>query len=375
MLGMNLTKKIKEYAHKLGFDLVGIVPATKPQTIDFYEDWLDKGFGAEMSYLRRHLKVKKDPSALLNGAKSVICLGINYFTADIPEERKNDPSRGIISRYAWGLDYHNVIKQKLEELHSFINFAYHSELDAKFCVDTVPLLEREFAGRAGIGWIGKSSNLINREYGSWLFLAELILTKELVYDKVEAATSTGQSGGRFRLRHRCGTCTRCLDACPTNALIAPHTLDSRKCISYLTIEHKGIIPRELRPAIGNRIFGCDVCQEVCPWNRHAKRTDEQGFFPRKMRTTPKLLELMRLTDGEFRNRFKNSPIERTKRRGLLRNVAIAIGNWGDRSAVPVLIEALNDPEPLVRIHVAWALGRCGGQEAKDALRNALNKEK
>ena len=293
---MNLTEKIKEYAHKLGFDLVGIIPVTKSRTIDFYEDWLARGFGGEMGYLQRHLEVKRTPRSLLDGAKSIICLGINYFTTDIPSPlvgeteggcRRNDPSRGIISRYAWGLDYHDVIRGKLKELHSFINFASGSEVDAKICVDTAPILEREFASRAGIGWIGKNSNLINRKYGSYVFLAELILTKELAYDKVE-------------VKDRCGTCTRCIDACPTGALVAPRMLDSRKCISYLTIEHKGIIPLELRPAIGNRIFGCDLCQEVCPWNRHAKPTDERGFFPRKMRTTPKFIELMRLTEDEFR---------------------------------------------------------------------------
>jgi len=372
---MNLTEKIKEYAHKLGFDLVGIVPAIESRTIDFYEDWLAKGFGGEMGYLQRHLEKKRDPRSLLDGARSIICLGINYFAFDIPGVRKNDPSRGIISRYAWGLDYHDVIRQKLEKLRRFINLAYSTEIGAKICVDTAPILEREFANRAGIGWIGKNCNLINRKYGSWLFLAELILTKELVYDQVKVKDLSSNE-----VKDRCGTCTRCIDACPTGALIAPRTLDSRKCISYLTIEHKGIIPRELRSAIGNRIFGCDVCQEVCPWNRCAIRSvatsaTERGFFPHKMRTTPKLLELMRLTDDEFYHLFKNSSIKRAKRRGLLRNVAIAIGNWGNQSAVPVLIKALNDPDPLVRHHVAWALSRCGNQKAKDTLLHALKREK
>lgn len=357
---MNITKKISEYVHKLGFDLVGIVPVTKPRTVDFYEDWLNRGFGAEMSYLQRHLEVKKNPGSLLPGAKSIICLGINYFMDNIPE-RKNDQSRGIISRYAWGLDYHDFIKQKLKKLHSFISFIYRTEIDAKFCVDTVPILEREFANRAGIGWIGKNCNLINREYGSYLFLAEIILTKELVYDEVE-------------VKDRCGSCTRCIDACPTGALVAPRMLDACRCISYLTIEHKGIIPPEFRSAIGNRVFGCDVCQEVCPWNRHAKRKRMKEWKP-KEEPAPKLLDLMLLTEEEFGSRFRNSPIQRTKRSGLLRNVAVAIGNWGEQAAVPVLIKALNDSEPLIRGHVAWALGKCGGQEAKEALINVLKKEK
>jgi len=358
---MNLTKKIKEYCHKIGFELVAIVPAEKAQTVGFYEDWLSKGFNGEMDYLKRHLEKKREPASLLDGARSIICLGINYFTTDIPDSRKKDCSLGIISRYAWGLDYHEVIKQKLEDLHSFIEFVFRSNIKAKICVDTVPILEREFANRAGIGWIGKNCNLINREYGSYIFLAELIIDKDLIYDDIE-------------IKERCGTCTRCIDACPTGALLSPRTLDSRKCISYLTLEYKGIIPREFRKAIGNRIFGCDICQEVCPWNRNTKPTKEKDFFPRKMRTTPNLQDLMLLSDNEFRNLFKNSPIKRIKRQRFLRNVAIAIGNSSEPLFISTLIEALKDNEPLVRVHVAWALGEYKSTKVKDALVSAHSKE-
>ena len=228
-------------------------------------------------------------------------------------------------------------------------------------VDTGPVLERDFAARAGVGWSGKHTNLIHRKRGSWFFLGEILLTVELDCDP--PATD------------HCGTCTRCIDACPTEAIVAPYVLDAGRCISYLTIELKGAIPGDLRPKMGNWIYGCDICQEVCPWNRkHARRTDEAGFRPRQGLASPDLAELLRTDQAGFSRRFKGSPIKRTKRRGLLRNAAVALGNVGGKGDVPVLREALLDAEPLVRAHAAWALGRIGGEAVARALEEAMRRE-
>jgi epoxyqueuosine reductase len=337
---MPITDKIKTRAFELGFDLVGISPAQPARTANFYADWLARGFAGEMGYLHRHLEKKEDPRTLLPGVRSVISLGINYFTFNIPEEIRQDASKGIISRYAWGADYHDIIHRKLKKLMTFIESEFgkpnffpnkvrdlnkrntqeykkFKEIHGKAYVDTGPILEREAANNGGIGWFGKNTNLINPELGSWFFLAEILVDIELEYN------NTPPKGG-------CGKCTRCIDACPTGALVAPYTLDSRKCISYLTIELKSSIPGELMPLIGNRIFGCDVCQDVCPWNRKAKPTNERGFWPKaeNFSVAPDLLSLMELSDVEFRERFKHSPIKRTKHGGFLRNVAIALDNCG-----------------------------------------------
>ncbi|MFQ6041135.1 MAG: tRNA epoxyqueuosine(34) reductase QueG [Candidatus Poribacteria bacterium] len=352
---MSLTDKIKTRAFELGFDLVGVSPAQPAKTADFYADWLARGFAGEMGYLHRHLEKRRDPRKLLPGARSIISLGINYFTFNIPEEIKQDASRGIISRYAWGKDYHDIIQRKLKRLLRFIK-SEDREIHGKAYVDTGPILEREAANNSSLGFIGKNSNLINPEFGSWLFLAEILVDIELEYHQSP-------------VKSRCGKCARCLDACPTGALVAPYTLDSRRCISYLTIELKDSIPRGLRPLMGNHIFGCDVCQDVCPWNRKAKPTKERGFWPEAddkftasrfsySAVAPDLLSLLGLGEAEFRLRFKNSPIKRAKRRGFLRNVAVAMGNWGLREQKPppaVLKRARNDAEPLIQEHAAWAV--------------------
>ena len=351
-----ITDKIKTRAFELGFDLVGISPAQPARTANFYADWLARGFAGEMSYLHRHLEKKKDPRKLLPDACSVISLGMNYFTFNIPEEIKQDVSRGIISRYAWGADYHDIIHRKLKKLLRFMESEVGGEIHARAYVDTGPILEREVANNGGIGWFGKNTNLINPKLGSWFFLAEILVDVELEYDNTPPKGS-------------CGKCTRCIDACPTGALVAPYTLDSRRCISYLTVELKDSIPEELRPLMGNHIFGCDVCQDVCPWNRKAKPASERGFWPKAddkftasrfsySSVAPDLLSLMELSDAEFRARFKHSPIKRTKRKGFLRNVAVALGNWerqGHKSPPAVLTRALGDSEPLIREHAAWAV--------------------
>ena len=356
-----LTQQIQARANQLGFELVGITPAAQSETIARYRQWVESGYAGKMDYLERHLPLKVDVRQLLAEAQSVICLAMNYYTLDPPKPFADDPARGQISRYAWGDDYHDVIRQRLSELVDFIKQTAETELKTRICVDTAPIIEREYAQKAGIGWIGKNTNLIHWRSGSWYFLAEVLINIDL-----EADTSS--------LRGSCGTCTRCIEACPTDAIIEPNLLDSRLCISYLTIELKESIPKALRPKIGNLIFGCDICQEVCPWNSKAVPTDEPAFQPRDGNLTPKLLSLIGMTQQEFSRRFKGSPIKRTKRRGFLRNVLVAIGNWGQPRAVPALKNALTDDEPLVRSHAAWALGKIGGDTAKQILQKQLNIE-
>ena len=353
-----LTQQIHARANDLGFELVGITPAAQSETIARYRQWIENGYAGKMGYLERHLPLKVDVRQLLAEAKSVISLAMNYYTLDPPKALADDPAHGQISRYAWGDDYHDVIRQRLSELVDFIKQTAETELKTRVCVDTAPIIEREYAQKAGVGWIGKNTNLIHWRSGSWYFLAEVLINIDLESDTEP-------------LRGSCGTCTRCIEACPTDAIIEPNLLDSRLCISYLTIELKESIPKALRPKIGNLIFGCDICQEVCPWNSKAVPTDEPAFQPRDGNLTPKLLSLIGMTQQEFSRRFKGSPIKRTKRRGFLRNVLVAIGNWGEPRAVPALKDALADDEPLVRSHAAWALGKIGGDTAKQILQTRL----
>ena len=356
---ITLTQQIQRRAHELGFALVGITPAERSQTLQRYRAWLENGYAGEMDYLERHLPLKEDPRRLLAEAKSVISLAMNYYTLDPPEFLAADPGRGQISRYAWGDDYHEVIRERLRQLVEFIRQRFaETKPNCRICVDTAPILEREYAQKARLGWIGKNTNLINWRSGSWYFLAEVLVNVQL--------TPTTEP-----LRGTCGTCTRCIDACPTDAIVAPNVLDSRLCISYLTIELKESIPAELRPKMGNLIFGCDICQEVCPWNSKATPTTESAFYPREGNLAPALLSLVNMTQAEFSSRFKGSPIKRAKRRGFLRNVLVAIGNWGARKALPALEIALSDGEPLVRSHAAWAVGQIGGETAAKLLQTRL----
>ncbi|HWH76228.1 MAG TPA: tRNA epoxyqueuosine(34) reductase QueG, partial [Candidatus Binatus sp.] len=258
------------------------------------------------------------------------------------------------SRYAWGDDYHDLIKNKLTALLDRITEFTDSPVQGKGFVDSGPVLERDFAGVAGLGWIGKNTHLISPTKGSWFFLGELFVDLALAYDRP--------------MRDRCGKCELCLKACPTNAFVGPYVLDARRCISYLTIELKGWMPRHLRPLVGDHIFGCDICQEVCPYNVKARATIEAVFGPRPGLYAPQLIPLLSLTEEQFRLRFRGSPILRAKRRGFLRNVAVALGNLKNPTAVPALILALDDGEPLVRGHSAWALGQIGMVSAVTALR-------
>ena len=356
-----LTQQIQTRAHELGFELVGITPADRSQTIQRYRQWIASGYAGKMGYLERHLPLKEDTRTLLQEAKSVISLAMNYWTLDTPKDLAEDPGRGQISRYAWGDDYHDVIRERLLLLVEFIKNTAETELKSRVFVDSGPILEREYAQKAKLGWIGKNTNLINWRSGSWYFLSEVLVSIEL-----ESETQP--------LRGSCGTCTKCIEACPTDAIIEPNLLDSRLCISYLTIELKDSIPKELRPEMGNLIFGCDICQEVCPWNSKATPTTEPTFQPRDGNLAPELLTLIDMTQTEFSKRFKGSPIKRAKRKGFLRNVIVAIGNWRSRTAVPALKKVLIDDEPLIRGHAAWALGQVGGENAKQALNTRLKSE-
>jgi epoxyqueuosine reductase len=379
---VSLTEHIKEKANELGFDLIGIAPATRAPHADAYASWVDAGYAATMGYLTRDVARRQDPRHVLPGARSVVVVGLSYFIADPPADVWNDPSRGRVARYAWGLDYHDVMAPRLRQLANFILRETRRQVEHRVYVDTGPVLERDFAARAGLGFIGKNTCLINPARGSYLFLGEILVSLELEFDepatdsgarielpynprpaasgRSENLIGTGQAAPRPGSRRigTCGACTRCLKICPTHAFPAPYVLDSNRCISYLTIELKGSIPPELRPLMGNWIFGCDECQSVCPWPRRFARPTRQDvlrFDPEQV--APKLLDLMGLSGDQFRVRFQRTPLWRARRRGLLRNVAVALGNWGDPQAIPTLQQALDDPEPLIREHAAWALAQ------------------
>jgi epoxyqueuosine reductase len=340
---------VRRKAAELGFEKAGIARAGGAPRGDFFERWLAEGRHATQEYLARAPGRRRDPAEVLPGARSIVCVAKNYQS---PGLHSSDPLEGRISRYAWGDDYHGILADRLHELRRFIEGLGGR---AKVCVDTNAVLEKPWAQAAGLGWQGKHSNLISRDLGSWLFLGELITDLDLEPDPPHA-------------RDYCGTCTRCIDVCPTRAIVAPYVVDSGRCIAYLTIEHRGPIPRELRPGMGNLVFGCDLCQDVCPWNRFAKASPEPGFGPRDGNLAPKLAELMGLSREGFAKRFKGSPVKRAKYAGFLRNVAVALGNSGSPEAVPALERALEHEETLVRGHAAWALGRLG---APAALRGRL----
>jgi epoxyqueuosine reductase len=353
-----LRQHITTAATALGFDLVGITSAAPLAHGERLRAWVAQGLAGEMGYMSRNVDKRLEPARVLPDVRSIIVLAMNYYTS--PVELEASPAQGWMSRYAWGQDYHAVLGDKLQALVAHIRGLEGPEVQARWYVDTGPILERELAWRAGLGWPGKNTNLINRRLGSWLFLGAILLDRELIYDPPATA--------------HCGTCTRCLIACPTRALVAPGVLDARRCISYLTIELRGPIPRDLRPLLGTHIFGCDICQAVCPWNRQAPESSEAAFLPRAGFAAPELVPLLRLSGEEFRARFHGSPITRAKRRGLLRNVAVALGNLRDPRALPALEAALYEAEPLIRSHAAWALGRLGGDEAQRALQTALRAE-
>jgi epoxyqueuosine reductase len=354
-----LSARIKEEAQRLGFSLVGISPVKPLPHENSFAQWLRKGLGGELGYLKRTEELRRDPTKLVPWAVSVVSVGMNYY-APLPRPETPNGTKGWISRYAWGDDYHDLMQERLKSLLGRIGEIHSGPIEGRAFVDSGPVLERGISASGGIGWIGKNTQLISPQRGSWFFLGELFLSIELLYDRP--------------IRDRCGKCDLCLKACPTGAFVGPYILDARRCISYLTIELKGAIPRHLRHLMGNHVFGCDICQEVCPYNVKASATDEQAFFPRDGLYAPDLIPLLSLSEEEFRRRFKGSPILRAKRRGFLRNVAVALGNLKSREAVPALAGALHDEDPLVRRHVAWALGQIGSPESLEALRKRLQVE-
>jgi epoxyqueuosine reductase len=339
----SLTSLVKAQAYGLGFDLVGLATLGPADTAAAFDEWLARGRAGEMDYLDRGAAKRRDTRLPVPGATSAVVVGMNYGGTE---------PAGPVARYARGGDYHDVMIVKLRELHAWITARAGREVSGKAYVDTGPILERDLARRAGLGWFGKNTNLVSPRLGSFFFLGALLLELELEADAPFEAD-------------RCGSCTRCLDACPTDAFIAPRQLDATRCISYLTIELKSEIPEPLRERMGGLLYGCDVCQDVCPWNvRFARASSESAFVTRAAlagrdaRTLAR--EILAMDDEAFRTAFKGSPMKRAKLRGLKRNAAVVLGNVGTSDDVPALVAALEDPELLVRRHSAWALERVAG---------------
>jgi len=346
-----LKVRLISFAREIGFDSCRIAACKAPPHAMEFREWLGESAQGEMNYMQRGEEKRCDPQKVLAGAKSIVVFALNYFQGnesgigfqpmdDWQDAHATPAATGRIARYAWGDDYHEVIAEKLDKIDNFLR-EFGGE--QKCYVDTGPILERDYAAQAGIGWHGKSTMLIDQRLGTWFFLAEILTTLELPADEP--------------VPNHCGTCERCITACPTGAITAPHRVDARRCISYLTIELKGVIPLDLRPLIGDRIFGCDDCLDACPWNRFAQESREAAFSARKSTTGMSLREYLELSDAEFRAFFRNSPIKRIKRRGFLRNVCVALGNAGDISDIPALERAARDPEPLIAEHARWAIDR------------------
>ena len=337
-----LTVAVKDRALALGFDRVAVGPADPPDHGRAFDTWLDAGYAGEMEYLERGRAERLDPGRLLPGVRSVIAVALNYYQRESPAAHAWAP----VARYAWGRDYHDLMRPRLERLGEFVREAAGPTVRTRAAVDTSAVLERDLAARAGLGWVGKNTNVLHPKLGSWFFIGSVLTTAELDFDGP--------------LPDRCGTCRACLDICPTEAFVAPYVLDARRCISYLTIEQRGAIPEDLREPMGEWVFGCDLCQTVCPWNRKVPVTGEPALMPASEPIS--LSSLLQMSDADFRERFSGTPLTRPKRRGLLRNAAVVLGNRKDPEAIPALTRALSDPEPLVREHAAWALARIAGEE-------------
>ena len=362
MTPQELTKSLKAEAARLGFSLSGCCKAVSPAGFSPLTEWIEAGHSGEMQYMKERLHAYEHPRHVMDGAVSVLMLGMNYQT------RRPSPSgagHGRIARYAWGTeDYHDLIHSRLKQLKRFaitLGDIDGMPIFARGVVDTAPLLEREFAQLAGLGWAAKNTMLINPKQGSWFFLAALLLNVPLEYDQP------------FEGFH-CGTCTACLDACPTDAFVKAGTLDATKCVSYLTIEHRSEIDHQFREQMGDWILGCDVCQEVCPWNQKAPLSNEEAFEPLSGHDPLELRSLFWMTDDQFRERFRKTPLWRPRRRGILRNAAIAMGNRPDADNLPALERGLADGESLVRGASAWAMGRHDADWAMSKLKVRLEIE-
>lgn len=354
-------------ASELGFDTCRFTAADPPDSASHFESWLTCQRHGEMEYLKRNESKRIDPRQVLPGARTIICLAASYHQPAFENEgveigtrsrsfgaelESRTATTGVVARYARYGDYHKILGTRLDRLTSFVNELGGPETRSLWYVDTGPVLERDLAQRAGLGFIGKHTNLISRTMGNWFLLGEILTTLEVAADAAEV--------------NRCGSCSRCLGACPTQAIVAPFQLDARRCISYLTIELKGAIPVEFRTAMGNRIFGCDDCLAVCPWNRFAREGRLMKEHGRTDLSTPDLQRLLELTEAGFKERFAGTPLLRTKRKGLLRNVCVALGNIGARDVLPALERAQSDPEPLIREHSDWAIEQILLREKKQA---------
>jgi epoxyqueuosine reductase len=329
---------IRQHALALGFDDCRFTTAAPPESAQHLQSWLDENLHGEMAWIERNAGKRVDPQRVLPNARSVICLAASYHSSNRQSPIANRQF-GEVASYARYTDYHDVLADKLKAISSFVD-QLSANTRSLWYVDTGPILERDLSQRAGIGFVGKHTNVISRKLGNWIFLAEILTTLELEPDSSE--------------KNRCGSCTRCITACPTNAITAPFQLDARLCISYLTIELKGSIPVELRPLIGNRVYGCDDCLAACPWNKFAREGSLMKPHVRRDLAAPDLIEMLQLDDAGFKSKFAGTPMLRTKRRGILRNVCVALGNVGDRSALPALKKAVDDSEPLIAEQAVWA---------------------
>ncbi len=358
-------KNIKRKAQELGFNLCGVTPAQPSPTLSAYMRWIEKGMHGNMEYLARPDRVQRRQrlQEIMPSAKSLILIGLDYRSQFTDEETLNDPSRGRIASYAWGLDYHNILDVRLNMFAEWITEQTKDEIHQRVYADTGAILERSHAQQAGMGFVGKNTMLINPKRGSYFFIGEIITSLE--FDDYDEA----------HRENMCGTCTRCLNACPTDAFTEPFVLDARKCISYHTIENKGWIDRALRPHFGNWIFGCDICQDVCPFQRFASDTDEVAFLPFDIdRIAPKLVDILMLNDQSFKDKFRRTPLERAKRERIVRNACIASGNWGDSQTIPYLIQLLYDASPIVRGHASWALWHTMGLDSSKLLTDLYHRE-
>jgi epoxyqueuosine reductase len=341
--------RAKALALELGFDLAGVASPQAPRELSFFADWVGRGYAGEMAYLTSQVARRSDLRVAFPWARSVLCVALQYDTS--PAYSTDAPAdRGWIARYAWGDDYHDVMKAMLDRLVERITLE-NGPFTARAYVDTGPIAERAYAAAAGIGAWGKNTCLLHPDHGSWFFLGEIVTDLDLLPDAPRA--------------DMCGSCTACLDACPTGALPAPYMLDATRCISYLTIEVKGSIPEDRRAGLGRHVFGCDICQDVCPWNRKRREHGGTPFEARPGLAAPDFEDLAALDDEAFRERFRKSPLKRAKRRGLLRNVAVALGNSRDPKKRAILLRLTEDEDPLVREHAEWALGQLGDSLAKD----------
>jgi len=332
--------EIRDLAAQCGFELAGVAPAEPADDRIRYHDWVAQGFAGEMRYLTdRRAAVRDDPRNLLPSARSIVCVGKVYNTPWPYSTHFDDDERGWISRYAWGGDYHDEMRHGIEELDRRVRACAGTAIESRVCVDTAPLLERSYARLAGLGWIGKNTCLIDQRLGSWFFLGELLLSLEIAPDAPPP--------------DRCGTCTRCIDACPTGAIPSPYVIDAARCISYFTIELRGPVPEEHRAAMGPHVFGCDICQDVCPWNRRAPVTGDPAYMPRGF--APRLEEMAELSAAEFREIFRGTPVTRARYSGFLRNVAIAMGNARQEKFREPLQKLAAADDPLVAESARWGL--------------------